>query len=564
MDHQYIIPAFQAFINKIANGKNFRIEKAFIDWYLYTKFGKHCKIHITDGSSDGEIDGVVFEGNVVYVIQSKFSENIFKGKSPSPLSLGDYSKFDKTISAFDNKENFEEYLKTVEKSLYSLYKKIFDVYQKNPEFVVWEITTLHCPSPSGERRVQNKDKLNYYYYDYNLRLFELSLEGATPLAKPIELNFMENPLICEDPHTKIKSYVVQVFLKDFIDYTDDDPYFMIISRNVRNDLHSEINNKIKETYLNSPEEFWYSHNGMTVICERATIKGKKFLLVGPNVINGAQTIHAIKGLEKRDPKAKVLVRIIEIPPEADIPKKFIDDVILRTNQQNKMYTYDLKANDPLQVSLASKFLEHRIFYDRRRGDWDINKRIYRNEGLSRLKSTDLAKILVSCRSDLGGVIIAKQNIEELFTDKYFQKIFDCPFEEVLFKYYLFYIVEKAILSINRKRITRRERGITVSTCFTITWEAIESCKELNKWLTLNKLDPHKLSLGNSHSRMFKDTMKNLFSDCWNKFLVESKKLDTLRPSDFFNKSKKWNTYMRNKFVTGYRTKIIKSVKKMFE
>ncbi len=564
MDHKYIIPAFQSFINKIASVKNFKTEKAFLDWYLNTKFGKHCKIHITDGPSDGEIDSVVFENDVVYVIQSKFSENIFKGKNPSPLSLGDYSKFDKTISSFDNKENFEEYLKTVENSLHALYKKIFEIYQKNPEFVVFEITTLHSPSPSGERRFHNRDKINYYYYDYNLRLFELSLEGATPLAKSIELNFTENPLICEDPYTKIKSYVARVFLKDFINYTDDDPYFMIISRNVRNDLHSEINNKIKETYLTAPEEFWYSHNGMTIICERATIRGRTFLLVGPNIINGAQTIHSIKGLEKRDPKAKVLVRIIEIPADANVSRGFINNIIFRTNQQNKMYTYDLKANDPFQVSLATKFLGFKVFYDRRRGDWDINKRIYRNEGLYRLKSTDLAKILVSCRADLGGVITAKQNIEELFTDRYFQKIFDVPFDEVLFKYYLFYAVEGAISGISSKRITRRERGITVFTCFAIVWEAIESYKELKKWLILNKLDSNKLSPNNPHSRIFKETMKSLFGDCWDKFLVENKKLDTLRPSDFFNKSKKWNNYLRSKFVPRFRHKIIKSIGRMLE
>lgn len=562
MDHKNITPAFKEYLNKIANEKGFKIEKAFVYWYLHTKFGKHCKIHITDGPSDGEIDGVVFEDDIVYVIQSKFSENILKGKNPSPLALGDYAKFDKTISSFDTKENFEEYLKTVENSLRALYKKIFEIYQKNPEFVVWEITTLHSLSPSGERRFHNKDKIDYYYYDYNLRLFELKLEGGTPLAKSIELNFIENPLICEDPITKIKSYVAQVFLKDFIDYTDNDPYFTIINRNVRNDLHSDINKGIKETYLTHPEEFWYSHNGMTIICDRATIKGKKFLLVGPNVINGAQTIHAIKGLEKRDPKARVLVRIIEIPTDTNTPKKFINNIILRTNQQNKMYTYDLKANDPLQVSLAADFLQFKIFYDKRRGDWDINKRIYKNEGLDRLKSTDLAKILVSCRLDLGGVITAKQSIEELFTDKYFQKIFDVSFEEVLFKYYLFDIVERAILGINSKRISRRERGIAVFTCFAIVWESIESFKELKKWFTLNKLNPDQLSLDSPHSRMFKETMKNLFSDCWNKFLVESKKLDTLRPSDFFNKSKKWNIYMRSKFVERYRIKIIKSIKKI--
>jgi hypothetical protein len=565
MDHIHITPAFTARLNQIANEKNFRIDKSFVDWYLRTKFDTRCcKIHLTDGASDGEIDGIVFEGDVVYIVQSKFSENILKGRNATPLSIGDYAKFDKTISSFENKDNFDEYLKTVESSLHSLYKKVFEVYQNNPDLVVWEITTLHKSSPAGERRVINRDKINYHYYDYNLRLFELSMEGATPLAKPLDLNFTENPFITEDANTGIKSYIVQVFLKDFIEYTDNDPYFTIISRNVRNDLHSDINDSIKQTYLDHPEEFWYSHNGMTIICERATIKGKKFLLVGPNIINGAQTIHSVKGLSRRDPKAKVLVKIIEIPPQANIPKKFIDNIILRTNQQNKMYTYDLKANDPLQVSLASKFLEFKIFYDRRRGDWDLNKRIYRNEGLERLQSKELAQILVACRPDLGGVLTAKENIEALFTDKYFEKIFSTPFDEILLKYYLFYLVKDSIHDIKNRKPTRREKNIAVFTCFAIVWESIETHNQISRWCTAHKLNPNMLYYKNRKSKMFQRVMRDLFYDCWNKFLSESRKIETLRPSDFFNKSKKWNTDMRKKFIPRYRHKIIKSMQRILD
>lgn len=163
MDHMHIIPAFLARLSQIAREKSFRIDKAFVDWYLRTKFDPRCcKIHLTDGSSDGEIDGIVEEGEVVYIVQSKFSENVLKEKNATPLSMGDYAKFDKTVSSFENKGNFEEYLNTVELSLHSLYKKVFERYQKNPDLVVWEITTLHKSSPTGEKRVHNREKKNYF------------------------------------------------------------------------------------------------------------------------------------------------------------------------------------------------------------------------------------------------------------------------------------------------------------------------------------------------------------------------------------------------------------------
>ncbi len=191
-----------------------------------------------------------------------------------------------------------------------------------------------------------------------------------------------------------------------------------------------------------------------------------------------------------------------------------------------------------------------------------NKRIYRNEGLDRLQSKDLAQILVVCRSDLGGVLTAKENIETLFTDKYFGRIFDTPFEEVLFKYYLFCLVKDSVLNSKTRKPTRREKNIAVFTCFAIVWEAIVSHRQLSKWYTSHKLDPDKLWFKNRYSRMFQETMKSLFVECWNKFLFESKKLETLRPSDFFNKSKKWNAFLLRRFVPQYRNKIIKSIQRI--
>ena len=60
------------------------------------------------------------------------------------------------------------------------------------------------------------------------------------------------------------------------------------------------------------------------------------------------------------------------------------------------------------------------------------------------------------------------------------------------------------------------KSLAAFTCFAIVWESIELYKQLKKWFTLNKLDSNKLYLDDPYSRMFKETMKYLFSDCWNK------------------------------------------------
>lgn len=558
------VNSFYGFLQKIAREKNCSIETAFVHWYTQTKFSKDCEIHVTDGSHDGGIDVIVFDGDITYVIQSEFCEDLFKGKHVSTLSPKKYSQFDSTVNIFNNKENFEKYLDTVDDSLHKLYRKVAEKVRKDPNKIIWEITTLHRFSDAGEKRLENIEYQNLHYCDYNLRLFQLSLEGATPLAKPLKLNFIQH-FIVDDQDVGIKSYVAQVFLKDFIDYVDHDPNFNIISRNVRNEIKkSEINPSIRATYLNDPEEFWYSHNGMTIICERATISGNTMMLKGPNIINGAQTIHAVKYSEKRDPKAKVLVRVIELPTESESTKGFINKIIFRTNQQNKIYTYDLKANEVLLVSLAKNFLQYQIYFERRRGDWDQNKREYRNEGLDRLKSTDLAKILMACEYGLGGVMTAKEDIEALFTDKYFYKIFDNSFEEVIFKLMLYYSVKESLRQIKSKKIEPRLRNTALFTCFAIAWECLESYKHLKKLYEISKTDPwHKIYVYyNSDSGDFVKTIQKLFNDCWGKWKVENKKTETLRPSDFFNKSKKWNLWMRRKFVPKYRYSIQKGMEKM--
>lgn len=561
-----MIKNFKKCLIDIKNKKRVkRIETAFVHWYVDTRFEKKFDKKITDGPNDGGIDAVVFGDDTVFVIQAEFCNDIFVGKNKiTTLSPKKYSQFDGLPDIFNNEKDFDQFLKTIDSSLVPIYKKVADIQKKNPSKVVWEITTLHSRSNAGERRLRNIDTANIRYASDNLRLYELSLEGATPPASPLELNFTEH-FIVDDNKMGIKSYVAQVFLKDFIDYIDRDPGFRVLARNVRSELKDktakEIKNEMINTYLKSPWEFWYSHNGITIICERASIKGKKLNLISPYIINGAQTIHALKGIRKRDPKAKVLVRVIEIPSEEEDMKNFINSIIFRTNQQNRMYAYDLRANDFIQVELANEFLKHRVFYERRRGDWDLNKRIYKNQGIHRLKNTKLAQILMACNTNLGGVAKAKKSREDLFSDKYYNSLFSIPFEEIFFKYRLFLMIKESVQLIRSKRIKVRERNHALLSCLAIAWSCLESHKDIKKWFLINKNTPYKFSLENRSSKDFKKTIQELFKEVWKKWQEENRRDKTLSPNNFF-KSSKWNNILLKKFVPKFRSKIQKTVRLM--
>lgn len=562
-----LINSFKQSLVNIKNQKNIRIEKAFIHWYLDTRFGKSYNKCITDGPKDGGIDAIAVRDKTYYIVQAEFCNDIFDGKTKiSPLSPKKYAQFDALPDIFRDDLKFEQYLQTLDTSLHSKYTEISEHQKANPSCVIWEIVTMHSRSIAGERRLRNIDVVNIRYASDNLRLYELSLEGATPPAAPLELNFTEH-FIVDDKEIKIRTYVASTFIRDFIHYIDHDPEFHVLAKNVRSELKDTAAKKIKKeiikTYENCPREFWYSHNGITIICDKATIKGKKITMISPYIINGAQTIHALRGLRKRDQRAKVLVRIIEIPSGGSDINNFINAIIFRTNQQNKMYAYDLRANDTIQVQLANEFWRQRIFYERRRGDWDLNKRVYKNQGYTRLKSIELAQILMSCDQRLGGVDKAKKSKEDLFSDRNYNALFDLSFEEIFFKFKIFQFVRECIKLFKTKKINQRERNHALLSCFAVVWNCLDSHKKLNQLYSINNLHPHKLSLKNKFSKDLKKVVQDIFKTIWNKWREEHSRDENLSANNFF-KSSKWNDILIRKFCPKYMTKVQRCTNSMLE
>ncbi len=143
------------------------------------------------------------------------------------------------------------------------------------------------------------------------------------------------------------------------------------------------------------------------------------------MINGSQTLHTLKGAKKRDPNAQVLTRVLVAPFGDEVSrtsKKFVNDVIFRMNQQNPMKAYNLRANDPVQVSIASGFARYKVFYERREAEWKSLRRTHGNQGYRRLRSRDLAQILAACHPSYGPMA-AKRKIEMLFEEPVYDDIF---------------------------------------------------------------------------------------------------------------------------------------------
>lgn len=140
----------------------------------------------------------------------------------------------------------------------------------------------------------------------------------------------------------------------------------LFSANVRGYLGSRksdrnINNGIKDTARESPDDFWVFNNGITALVNdfAATDRyraGKyietKVKLSGLAIVNGAQTTGSLASAEADLSDVFVMARFVKCS-SADTIRR----IIRFNNRQNKVEAVDFRSNDPVQVRLRSEFEE---------------------------------------------------------------------------------------------------------------------------------------------------------------------------------------------------------------
>ncbi|MGH2508548.1 MAG: AIPR family protein [Ktedonobacteraceae bacterium] len=143
----------------------------------------------------------------------------------------------------------------------------------------------------------------------------------------------------------------------------------LFSANIRGYLGSRrsdrnINNGIKETANNSPEDFWVFNNGLTALVndfevERSglavTGTGPKFTtkihVSGLAIVNGAQTTGSLAASGADLTDVAVMMRFVKCAnPEV------IRRIIRYNNRQNRVEAADFRSNDYVQTRLRDEFL----------------------------------------------------------------------------------------------------------------------------------------------------------------------------------------------------------------
>lgn len=397
------------------------LHQAFIDWYVEAEFGQ-LKWEFTDGPNDGGIDAVVWrrpeDKPQVIILQSKFSEKVGKQE----LVRHAFKDFRRVVEAFHRRDDaFDDFLEGVAPDLKKIYLKAFKLLDGN-----WLTEKKGFRLITTSRRV-HKMEFNLippdsFIYDSDiLKLYRQYRRVWTPRAQELVLT-IHDKLSYSDPKRGVTSYLFNARVSDFKKYLDRNDVGRLVARNIRYHLPGSIGSGIRRTYENAPHDFWYRHNGITIICDDFAERNRKATLTSPSVINGAQTLYAIDRSRIDNSPSLVGTRVIVRGIHADRPAEddqWLQTIIRGVNTQNRVHDYDFRSNEPEQVLLQTKLREMRVFYERKRGEWKEYRTESKFKGFKRLSLRLLGQILMAVSQEDGeGVIKAKRGVDAIFRDCY--------------------------------------------------------------------------------------------------------------------------------------------------
>jgi hypothetical protein len=439
-----------------------RLAQAFGRWFANMYYPGVIKITISDASGDGKVDLFVTcqVGKTLryQILNTKYTSEYDKG---SPVSF--YDEITRYWQAFENKANRADYLKTaVRESFREQYKKLFRLYDEDSAQLYF--VTNHRINQKQYDSVKNYG-IKIFHLDDVLQYVAEHIEGAMPETEPMLLSGIANVLTPATNESEVPTSIVFARLIDFMKYMDNDPFELLFARNVRLWLgNTEPNKEIQKTFRDSPKEFAYSNNGITILCKKHTYDpGKQELrLENPRVVNGSQTLHSIRNVDNPSHLARVMVRIIELAPAAghDLPsqvtkrKDVIHKISIRSNLQNPIKRWNLVSNDDFQNELSRYFWSRKIYYERREFEWRHRKLELSSVGLTRGPDIRwMTQLVAAYNYDLRklGPAAAQGQLNTLFEEEPYSVIRDTSPEKVFQLYLIGEILEMYLKKLRGKK-----------------------------------------------------------------------------------------------------------------
>jgi len=404
-------------------------------WFAEMYYSDPQGFFVSDGSRDGKIDTffTTHNGKSVthHVVNAKYTDE-YNRLAPRDF----YNEIAFFAQVFLNVDQREEYLaQKVKPELRSRYRTLFERFDDG--MVELLFVTNFRENEGADLPLKGLPVKIFHLDDLVQHLID-DLDATMPRTPDLVLSNVNNVLSPDKSDTSVSTSIVFAQLVDFIDYMHSDDYDLLFARNVRvfrGIQKNSVNSEIRETFIAQPEEFAFSNNGITVLCESHThVPGTKILtLVNPRVVNGSQTLHSIRDVPNPSRKARVMVRIIEIPPIkgdgvdelAEKRRITLNKISVRSNRQNPIKKWDLVSNDDFQMEVYRYFRRRGWFYERRDKEWGQRSRELKSVGIERgINIKPLTQYIVSFywNKPKMGSAVAKASVGELFEGEVYDQV----------------------------------------------------------------------------------------------------------------------------------------------
>ena len=392
----------------------------FVAWYVQNIHRRDMigtVEDVTDGPDDKQIDAIVVDddASTVVVMQGKFIDEGTVDAEPLREVLSSWVQL-KDIARLQETGN-----QKLKRRLPEVATALDDEYSVSFELIV-----------TGQLTLSAKDDLARFQQE----LAEADdFPAQIHIVDPDELKCRydmalehENPLLSHRLQLESGKYMVMqvggtkcvvaaVSLKECIKLPGikDGTLFQ---KNVRQSLglNNRVNKGLKTTiYGDDSGDFFFRHNGITVLCKNAEIANGTLTVKGINVVNGCQSLNTILSCSERIKglhDAYVMFRFYEIPE-----RERADRISICTNSQSAVKPRDLRSNDRRVLAIK------RAYEQKYPSAYFITKR-------GEEAPADKAQSLVVDLLDMGKYLMAwhsqRPNVsysENKIFDKHFEQLF---------------------------------------------------------------------------------------------------------------------------------------------
>ncbi len=390
-------------INKIKEnykkefGINISDERAFTAMisYIYFYYDKDFRENIysisdsiVDGSSDGGIDIVYFDDEQmkVIIVQTKFTESVDNNTVISELN-----KMNATVRNFEE-GNYSTYNKALKVQLTNALNRQNDEDKGNVEY--WFVTTSTLDEISVYRKIENDIR------EYNPDMVILkqnndiisrinSLRDDFNYVKFDKIDYDKDSGVLNYESNENKGIIVNISsksLKDLFNAHQDKGLFDL---NIRRYIANKaIDSGILKTIKDTPDDFWFLNNGITIACRYFEIDGNKIKLHDFSIVNGGQTTKLIGDSKFTKVPFLVTCKIISDSNGEDINSDFYTRVAEATNSQKPILPRDLKANRREMRSLKNLLNLEKINLEIKRGEKSTKTHF-------KIKNDELGQLILS-------------------------------------------------------------------------------------------------------------------------------------------------------------------------